>query len=168
VTPLQKIAMGLLLVLLDVSFKGYDAVPDLAGWILVVLGLIGLRPRLANTDTLLWLAAIAGIVSGALFLPELSGRLQDSTEWLLSLPQLVFSVLLCTAVADLSEHEDRRASARFLLLRWFFVALAVLPVALYGGHVEALVVPLAVLSVAANVYLIVLLFTVSRKAYALT
>jgi hypothetical protein len=48
------------------------------------------------------------------------------------------------------------------------VVLAVLPVALYGGDVKALEVPLAVLAVAANVYLIVLLFTVSRKTYALT
>jgi hypothetical protein len=101
VTPLQKIAMGLLLVLLDVPFVGYDAVPDLAGWILVVLGLIGLRPRLANTYTLLWLAAIAAVVSGALFLPEVNQQLPESTEWLLSLPQLAFSVLLCTAVAGL-------------------------------------------------------------------
>ena len=167
-TPLQKIAMGLLLVLLDVPFAGYDAVPDLAGWILVVLGLIGLRARLANTDTLLWLAAIAAIVSGALFLPEVNQQLPESTEWLLSLPQLAFSVLLCNAVAGLSEDEDRRTSGRLRLLRWLFVALAVLPVALYGGGVKALEVPLAVLAVAANVYLIVLLFTVSRKAYALT
>ena len=47
-TPVQKVAMGLVLVVVDAWFAGFDAVPDLLGWVLVLLGLHGLRTALPS------------------------------------------------------------------------------------------------------------------------
>jgi hypothetical protein len=46
VTPLQKVAMGLVIVLVDAFFGGYDAVPDPVGWAMVLAGVLPLRARL--------------------------------------------------------------------------------------------------------------------------
>lgn len=161
-TPLQTVAMGLVLTLVDAVIAGYDAVPDVLGWVLVVAGLHRLRDRI-GVATLVGLAVVAGLVSLAGLRPELLRGVPESTGWLLSLPQLVFSVLLATALAPVlasTGHAD--LARRMLRLRWAFAAAAVGPVLLYGGGVDLLLVPLAVLTVAANVYLVYLLFRASR------
>ena len=40
---LQTVAMGLVLVFLDVQPSGWDWIPDPLGWVLVLLGLSGLK-----------------------------------------------------------------------------------------------------------------------------
>jgi hypothetical protein len=153
-TALQKVAMGLVIALVDAIIGGYDAVPDILGWVLVCLGLLDLRGRLP-LSTLLPLAVLAGLVSLATLRPALLDGLPESTGWLLSLPQIAFSFLLCTELAPVGGPP---LTARLRALRWAFVVLAAGPVLLYGGGLEVLLVPLAVLSVAANVYLVYLLF----------
>lgn len=160
-TPLQKVAMGLVLTIVDAPIAGYDAVPDVIGWVLVVMGLLQLRPRLP-VGTLLTLAVVSGVVSLATIRPSLLESLPDSTGWLLSLPQIAFSFVVCGAVAGLVQAPLAR---RFGLLRWVFVVAAVGPVLLYGGGVHALLVPLAVTTVAANVYLVYLLFRASTQVH---
>jgi hypothetical protein len=155
-TPLQKVAMGLVLTVVDPVVSGYDAVPDLLGWVLVVLGLRDLRHRTAMAAPLT-LAVTAGLVSVALVRPGLIMDLPESTGWWLSLPQIAFSFLLCGAVAAILPAHDRLA-ARFLRLRWGFVVAGAGPVLLYGGGVRVLLVPLSVLTVLANVYLVYLVF----------
>ncbi len=49
------------------------------------------------------------------------------------------------------------------MLRWAFAVAAVGPVFLYGGGLDVTLVPLALLSVAANVYLVWLLFRASTE-----
>jgi len=153
-TALQQVAMGLVIALVDAIIGGYDAVPDVLGWLLVCLGLHGLRGRV-SVSTLLPLAVLAGLVSLATLRPSLLEGLPESTGWLLSLPQIAFSFLLCTELAPVV---GAPLTVRLRGLRWAFVVLAVGPVLLYGGGVDVALVPLAVLSVAANVYLVYLLF----------
>lgn len=160
-TPLQKVAMGLVITLVDAMVAGYDAVPDVLGWVLVVMGLVELRPRI-STRTLLPLALVSGVASVATIRPSLLDDLHESTGWLLSLPQLAFSFALCGAVAALAEE---RLGRRFRALRWVFVVAAAGPVLLYGGGVDALLVPLSVLTVAANVYFVYLLFRASTDIH---
>lgn len=155
-TPLQSVGMGLVLTVVDPVIRGYDAVPDLLGWVLVVAGLRDLRHRTAMAGPLTG-ALVAGLVSVALVRPGLIVDLPESAGWWLSLPQIAFSVLLCGAVAALLPSHDPLA-ARFLRLRWAFVVAGAGPVLLYGGGVDALLVPLAVLTVLANLYLIYLVF----------
>ena len=61
-TGLHKIAMGLVIVVVDAYFGEFDAVPDVLGWILVLLGLRDLRGRvtLGGLVALATAAAAAG------------------------------------------------------------------------------------------------------------
>jgi hypothetical protein len=156
---LQVVAMGLVLTIVDVSFSGYDAVPDLVGWVLVVLGLRGLRLRV-EPATLTTLAVLSGLVSVGLLRSDWVESLPESTGWLLSLPQFAFSFVLCTEVSRLVGEALAR---RFRGLRWAFLVAASGGVLLYGGGVDVLMVPFAVLTVAANVYLVYLLFRASGE-----
>ena len=134
-TPLQKVAMGLVIVLVDAFFAGYDAVPDPVGWAMVLAGLLPLRPRLDGGS---------GLVDGGRACASWSrwrptprrcpSLLDESGGWALSLPQLAFSFMLCSALAPVSGW----LAGRFALLRWVFVAVAVGPVLVFGGGVEAL------------------------------
>lgn len=160
-TALQKIAMGLVITLVDSIIGGYDAVPDVVGWALVVWGLQGLRDRM-SVSTLLPLAVVAGLVSLAAIRPALLEDLPESTGWLLSLPQIAFSFVLCTELEALASPALAR---RFGVLRWAFLVVGAGPVLVYGGGVDVLLVPLAVLAVATGVYLVYLLFRASTEIH---
>lgn len=160
-TPLQTIAMGLVLTIADADLGGYDALPDVLGWVLVILGLRGLRD-VVHVSTLVALAVLAGLVSLLLLRFEWVAALPESTGWMLSLAQFAFSAALCSEVSRLVGASLAR---RLRVLRWVFVAAASGGAFLYGGGVEALLVPLAVLTVVANVYLVYLLFRASAEVH---
>lgn len=177
-TALQKIAMGLVITLVDSYVGGYDAVPDVLGWVLVVAGLLDLREK-ADISSLLPIAVLSGLVSFALLSPAWTEELPESTGWLLSLPQIAFSFLLCRAVAGLLESAYPRESARedtlrgaahtvarrLSLLAWGFVLAATGPVLLYGGGLDVLTTPLAVVAVLVNLALVYLLFRASTLVH---
>jgi hypothetical protein len=168
VTPLQKVAMGLVVVFLSARFGGYDALPDPVGWGLVVAGLLPLRTRLPLCGWVLALAVLAGLVAVPLVLPDLESRLTPSGQWGASLPQTLFCVVLCSSLRTLAGRAGDREAVRFGLLRWAFVAVAAGPVLVYGGGVDALTGPVAVLAVLANVALVYYLFRVARRGYGST
>ncbi len=151
--------MGLVIVLVDALFGAYDAVPDPVGWALVIAGLVPLRAQITDGAPLLPVAWVCLVVSVAIYLPQVSDRLDESGGWALSLPQLAFCFLLCTALAPVTGW----LSGRFGFLRWVFVLLAAGPVLVFGGGAEVLRDPLAFLIVGANVYLVYLLFQASRE-----
>lgn len=158
-TPLQGIAMGLVIVLVDASFGGYDGVPDPVGWLLVLWGLGRLRTVVAERRGLLVLAALCLVVSIVTYPPQVAERLDESGGWALSLPQLAFSFALATALAPLSGWLEKR----FRVMRGVFVVLAVAPAVVIGGDLEALRSPLAFAVAAANVYFVYLLFQASAQ-----
>lgn len=158
-TPLQGIAMGLVIVLVDASFGGYDGVPDPLGWLLVLWGLARLRPVLAERRGLVALAVLCLLVSVATYPPPVVERLDASGGWALSLPQLAFSFALATALGPLAGWLERR----FGLVRWAFVVLAAAPAVVVGGGLDALRSPLALAVVAVNVYFVYLLFQASAQ-----
>lgn len=159
-TPLQSIAMGLVVVLVHAPFGGYDAVADPAGWLLVLLGLIRLRPRLAGAGVLVGVALLSLAVSTATYLPQVREQLTDSGGWALSLPQLAFGYLLCTALAPHAGPFSRR----LLTLRWLFVALGLAPVVVLGGGLTGLTGWLAAAGVLTTGYLVYLLFRLPEPA----
>lgn len=158
-TPLQGIAMGLVIVLVDAPFGGYDGVPDPVGWLLVLGGLARLRPKLGQGRGLLVLAGLCLLVSVVTYPPLLADRIDASAGWALSLPQLAFSVALAAALAPISGPLERG----FGMLRGVFVGLAIAPAVVIGGDLDGLRTPLAVTVVAANVYLVYLLFRASSQ-----
>lgn len=160
-TPLQKVAMGLVLTIADPSIGGYDAVPDVLGWVLVVMGLLGLRDRLPASP-MVPLALTAGAVSLVLVRFDWLHGAPESTGWVLSLPQFAFSFVLSSRLAGVV---GERLGRRFRGLRWAFVAAAAGPVLLFGGGVDLLLLPLAVLAVAANLYLVFLLFRAASQIH---
>jgi hypothetical protein len=149
-------------VLVNAPFAGYDGLPDPVGWALVLVGLLALRGHLDGIGTLIGVAVLAGLVSVAVYPPAVHAHLGAELGWVLSLPQLAFCVLMCNALAP----HDEGLRGRFVVLRWVFVALALAPVVVLGGHVARLAAPAAVAADLAGVYFVYLLFRVSKRDFA--
>jgi hypothetical protein len=160
--------MGLVIVFLSARFAGYDALADPVGWGLVVAGLLPLRRSLPLGGSALTLAVLAGLVAVPLVLPALDERLAPSGQWGVSLPQTAFCVVLCSSLCALAGRAGAKEAGRFGLLRWVFVAVALGPVLVYGGGVDALAPPVAVVAVLANVALVYYTFAVSRRSWSRT
>jgi hypothetical protein len=185
VTPLQKIAMGLVIVLLPAYFPAhphpqwqvYDALPDPLGWALVVAGVWALaRASDLELTTVRWLAVVALLVSVPLWFPQVNHLLvpkynpdaQVSFQWFLSLPQSLFGLALARNIgrhAELLQPRDRYVAGRFGVLSWGYVALVVLPIVAYGGGVDGLVDPTLVLIGLVNIAMIFYLFMVNRRTF---
>ena len=150
-SPLQRIAMGLVIVLVPAYFPRdphpawafYDALPDPVGWLLVLVGVRALRGHL-DVDLLTWLAWVALVVSVPLWLPqvnhllvpEYNSGIDVSFQWFLSLPQTVFSLVLARTIGRAAERQvprDRFVAGRYGVLTWAFAALRVVHSAIQCG-----------------------------------
>ncbi len=153
--------MGLVIVLVDAFFGGWDGVPDPLGWLLVLSGVVGLRGTV-DVRALLGASVVSLLVSLATYPPAVGTRLDDSTGWVASLPALAVSFLLCSVLVE----QDPPLAGRFRLLRRLVVVLALGPVVVLGADLEVLREPLGVLVVAVQAYLIYLLFAASGRVPA--
>ena len=64
-TRFGQIFWGLLLVILDLRFNGFDVLPDFIGYILVAIGcggIVGLSRRFSTAQTLSWILAVLSLV----------------------------------------------------------------------------------------------------------
>ncbi|MCZ4499422.1 MAG: hypothetical protein JWQ74_1975 [Marmoricola sp.] len=188
-SPLQKMAMGLVIIFVPANFEiaghVYDALPDPLGWLLVLSGLRVLRRHL-DVDVAYWLAWVALVVSIGLWipqltelLPEIPDRLRTSAEleqatkaasiaWFLSLPQSVMSLLLVRRISEegiTQQPRDTFVAGRFGVLTWGLLAVIVLPPVAYGGDVENLITPTLIGVGLVNVVLIYYLFRVHRREW---
>ncbi len=170
--PLSLVASGLLLVALVAPVGGYDVLADWAGWALVVAALRRLPTTAATRQRplLLGLAVAAGLLVAVLWFPVLHEPLVDvdpAIAWALSLPALLVTVLLAhelaAAAAAAGETPPRR---RWHLARTVAVAVAVLPVLVYGAGLDQLG-PLAfVLADLLILAVIVMLLVDARRPWA--
>ena len=162
--------MGLVIVALTASVRGYDALPDPVGWLLVVLGLRALRGAVPGWRWLAGLAVLAGVVSVVLWFPasqDLLDRLDPSLRWTANLPQLGFVVLLCHRLADLARDRGDAAAARWLRgAEVLAVVVAVLPVLVFGGGLTTLEETSYVMAGAGLLLVIWLLFAYARRSWA--
>jgi hypothetical protein len=167
VSPLQRIAMGLVIVFVPADFKisgfTYDFLVDPVGWLMVIGGLRSLRRHL-DVDVPYWLAWVAFAISVPLWFPQLvehlptvdpskAGLLLEHTEkgnrvtdpsilWALSLPQAAFGLLLSKAIGQAATDQEPRdvpVAGRYGVLQWAFAATIVLPLIAFGGNVPGLV-----------------------------
>jgi hypothetical protein len=183
VTPLQKIAIGLVIVLVPAYFPRdphpawafYDALPDPIGWGFVLAGVWALAEFL-DVDVVKWFAVVAFVVSVPLWFPqvnhllapEYNKNIQVSFQWFISLPQTLFSLFLARTIGQagiVRSPRDGLVAGRFGLLTWGFGALVVLPVVAYGGDVEPLQGPTLIAIGLVNVVLVYYLFRVHRRTW---
>lgn len=149
--PLQWVAWGLLLVVVDLTLGGWDVLADPVGWVVVLVGLAQLGDVL--TPALRWVAVVALVAAVATFPPGLL-TLSPPLAWAVSLPEEAFSAWLAFALAAVLP--DRERTLR--LLGWCFVVIALTPPVVLGTESVGLVVLLAGFAVVVTICLIVVLF----------
>jgi hypothetical protein len=152
----QTVAMGLLIVILDVPPTGWDWVADPFGWVLVLLGLSAVREEVPNHRGLSITAWLCLAVSVVIYPPGSVVAVDDSLGWVFSVPTVVWCFLVCDALRHVAAGGRRTT---LLWLRNAFVVVLVLPLLVYLAGLEWLTVPTAVLAVGANVALLYLLWT---------
>ena len=137
-TPLQRVAMGLVIVVVD-TLGGYDLLPDVLGWALVLWGLAGLPGE--DRGALRYSAVVAAVMSVLLYPPAVHEPLADadpSLQWAASLPDLIFALLLARALMRLALPHDRRLAGRMRVLVTAAGVLAVAPVLVFAAGAEHL------------------------------
>lgn len=175
-SPLQRIAMGMVIVVGTATFPPhpspswahYDALPDPVGWALVLWGVVSLARANDAFDSTRWLAGLAGVVSIPMWFPQVHHRLDASGQWFTSLPQLAFCLVLARiigATATARRPADMFVAQRFGVLVWGFAVAAVLPVVAIGGEVQALENPTLAVSTLVNVAFVYYLFRVHRREW---
>jgi hypothetical protein len=156
----QTVAMGLLIVVLDVPPSGWDWIADPLGWVLVLLGLSAVRDEVPNHRGLSITAWVCLVVSVLIYPPGSVATLDDTLGWVFSVPTVVWCFLMSDALHDVA-HGGRRLT--LLWLRNLFALVAVLPLLVYLAALDRLTAPTAVLAVGANVALLYLLWTTPEE-----
>jgi hypothetical protein len=152
VKELQTLALGLVIVLVDVSTP--DWVADPVGWVLVLVALAALRDRLPD-HRYVWLTGWVSLALSVITWPGSSvAHLDGWLELLFSLPVLAFCFLLCDSLRDVTTPSH---ATRFRLLCWAYAALVLAPVAIYGLDWTWLETPATVLAVVVNIALVLVL-----------
>ena len=136
--PLQSIAIGLVIIALRAEFGGYDALADPVGWLLVLFGVRSLPVEPERRRSLVAARpSLAGVVSVPLWIPGVSDAIEDvhaSLLWVATCPSSASPRCSATAWwAGPPKPGDNRAAAWLRFLRVGFVAVALLPVLVFGG-----------------------------------
>lgn len=168
--PLQSVAMGFVFIALYARLNGYDLYADPAGWVLVLLGVRRLPAGTPYLTPLRYVGALAAAVSVPLWLPVVRDALADadpSLGWAADLPAFGFAALLCHALAAAAkEAGDVKPSQWLALLRTVVVAVALLPVLVFGADLSSLADPAALAAQAMYIALVWLLFKYSGRPWA--
>ncbi|MFL6024398.1 MAG: hypothetical protein ACJ72O_13750 [Marmoricola sp.] len=179
-SPLQKIAMGLVLMTVPAGFEigGYvwDGLPDPLGWLLVISGVLTLRASTElDLEWVLGLARIALVVSVVQWIPPLFELFlpddkvgEASIKWAFFLPQAAFLFLLARTIGKtaIEQHpRDSFVAGRYGVLMWAAVAVIVLPPIGYGTGRANLIDAAAVAIGLVDVAFIYQLFRVHRRTW---
>ena len=155
--------MGLVIVYLVAGLDGWDLLADPAGWLLVLLGLAGLKDQLPGHGAVTGAALVSLVAATLTWVPDWAiGRAvreDESLGWLVSLPALAFGYLLADS---LGARLPAPWTSRFTLLKWGFVLAAALPVLIYGAGWDWLVPPTGLLVFVVDVLLVWWLWSAAR------
>lgn len=167
--PLQSVAMGFVFIALYARWHGYDLYADPFGWALVLLGLRRLPEDTPYLFPIRYVGVVAAVVSVPLWLPVVRDALADadpSLGWAADLPGFAFTALLCHGLAAAAkEADDVKPSQWLALVRSMVVAVAVLPVLVFGAGISGLADPAALAAQAVYVALVWLLFSYSGRPW---
>ena len=155
---LQTLALGLVIVFVDVSTP--DWVADPVGWVLVLVALAAVREQLPDYRQVS-LAAWTSLALSVITWPGSSvAHLDGWLELLFSLPVLAFCFLLCDSLIDVTTPQH---ATRFRALCWTFALLVLAPVAIYGLEWDWLETPATIVGVVANLALVLALVGASDE-----
>lgn len=183
-TPLQKIAMGMLITILPAPFPAhphpawayYNALPAPIGWLLVISGVRALSDGTLRSRRVLMLAVVAFAVSVPLWFPQINHLLvpaynhgvSRSWSWFAALPGWAFSLLLAHELGRLAaEHlpRDRTPETVFGGLRVAFVAVIALPAIVYGAPAPGLETTMGSVRDLSEIGLVIALFSYNKRSY---
>jgi hypothetical protein len=156
VKELQTVALGLVVVFLDVGDP--DWVADPIGWLLVLLGIAAAREQLTDYRYLQLTGWVCLALSIVTWPPDSVPTLDDTLSWLFSLPTLAFCFMLADSLIDVTEPG---LSQRFRVIAWLYALVTVLPAAPLLLDWEWLGTPTVVLTILAYVVLVISLFSAS-------
>jgi hypothetical protein len=158
VKELQTLALGLVIVFVDVSTP--DWVADPVGWVLVLIALAAVKEQLPDY-TQVSLAAWVSLELSIVTWPGSSvAHLDGWLELLFSLPVLAFCFLLCDSLRDVTVPDH---AVRFRVLCWCYALLVLAPVAIYGLDWGRLQTPATIFAVVVNLALVLVLFGASDE-----
>jgi hypothetical protein len=167
VTPFQRIAMGLVVVVLDAR-DTFDVLPDPLGWLLVLWGVAGLP--YAERGPLRGSAGLALGVSVLFFAPPLHEQLtgaDPALQWAASLPDLLFALLMARSVHRMARADDPGTARRVGALVPVVAVVAVAPVVIFpAGAEEDLLPAVTLVAQLCWLWLIGHLFVVSQRDWA--
>ena len=158
--------MGLVIVVLVARFRGYDALADPLGWLLVLWGV----RRLADPTLLLTLAGAGLVVACAVWFPATQGvleRSEPSLRWAVNLPQVIFCVMLCHRLAALAAaFGEVKAAAWQRTTMALNTVLAIAAVLAFASESDHLLPAIYAAAAGVVVLLIVLLCAPAGRSWA--
>lgn len=156
-TPPARVAWGLLLVFIDLRFNGFDVIPDMLGWVLIVWGAAALRGRSGWFE----LAGAGGIVGTVLSVPLLLAEPGPALMVVEALAQTAVVFGTCSGVRAVTGEASVTRTADGI--RWLDLGLLVVLLLAWSvtGPVPVETVwaiPLAVVSFGVVIWFLVFLF----------
>jgi hypothetical protein len=159
VKELQTVALGLIVVFLDVGSP--DWVADPIGWLLVLVGIAAVRERLPDYGYLQVTAWVCLGLAVVTWPPEALPHLDEALAWLFDLPTLAFCFLLADSLYDVTESD---LAGRFRVICWTYALVAVLPLMSMLLDWTWLDMPATILTILVHVVLVISLFNASDAA----
>jgi hypothetical protein len=159
-TPLGAVVGGLVLVFVDLRFDGLDVVPDVLGWLAVLVGLV----RLAGSHPGFAVAAAASALGFLQSWGQVAVEPGELLRGLETVAQTVLVFAVCTGLRGVVPDERTRVTAD--RIRWIdlgltllvVLALAVLSLGTYDGAATSLLVLVIVLAIGVYLWFLVLLW----------
>ena len=131
--PLRRVFWGFLIVFVDIRLGGFDVIPDVIGWVIVLAGLLAVSAQHAALRIALIAASIALVVGFVTEYVLASPSTADGTVWgvLDTVASTVFIFAMCTGMRDLARAAgNERIAAQADVVRWLDVALTVVVLAI--------------------------------------
>jgi ABC-type molybdate transport system permease subunit len=168
VKPLPAVAMGLVVVLLNVPVHGYDLLADPLGWVLVLIGLSALP--VPQQRTVRTLATVSLIVSLPVWVPAARDALNvtdDALAWAAGVTEVLTMIVLAHSLAGVARSSGDAPAGRWLLTaRTLFVVVLLIPPVVLGAHLGRLVTAAAVFGSLTLLLMVVLLFRYAGRPWA--
>ena len=155
---LQSVVLGLIVVFVDAGSP--DWVADPLGWILVLVGIAAVKDRLTDYGYLQLTGWVCLALSVVTWPPDAVPALDDTLGWMFSLPTLAFCFLLADSLTDVTEQG---LSRRFRAISWLYAIVTVLPLLPLLLGWERLSTPAQVVTVIAQVVLVISLVNASDE-----
>ena len=159
--PLSVIAIGLIIVLVDIPVRGFDVVTDIIGWLACFWALLTMS-RLGN-----WFGiGLAGAALGA-GVSMFSGTSPGGTlAWLDLIATVLVMFGACSGLMQISRESDPGTASMSNAVHWTLIALLVLAPLSMKFLPQWSLVTLGYLGIAVVVWTLLLLFTRAGRSYA--